>query len=82
MNDLFSSWQTAAASTNGQSEMLNLSILGNSSVSQQGADASLSYEKVVELIDHSLSSLKVYVVESEITSAQNSVKAIVSQSSF
>ena len=41
-----------------------------------------SPEEVAAIVARSLSALKVYVVESEITDAQNSIKSIVRQASF
>lgn len=42
----------------------------------------LTAEDVAAMIAAALSQIKVYVVESEITAAQNSVKTIVEQSTF
>ena len=42
----------------------------------------LTAEDVAAMIAGALSQIKIYVVESEITAAQNSVKAIVEQSTF
>ncbi len=42
----------------------------------------LTAADVAEMIAGALSQIKVYVVESEITAAQNNVKAIVEQSTF
>ncbi|MFI3331304.1 MAG: hypothetical protein R3Y38_05820 [Rikenellaceae bacterium] len=81
MTDLFQQWRTAVALSSDTSTALQIPSLGSQSqVSESGA--SPSYEQVVSMIDHSLSSLKVYVLESEITSSQNSVKSIVKQATF
>ncbi len=42
----------------------------------------MTTEEVVALIAAAISQIKVYVVESEITDAQNNVKAIVEQATF
>jgi hypothetical protein len=42
----------------------------------------LTAEDVAAMIAGAISQIKIYVVESEITAAQNSVKAIVEQSTF
>jgi hypothetical protein len=42
----------------------------------------LTAQDVAAMIATALSQIKVYVLESEITAAQNSVKAIVEQSTF
>lgn len=51
--------------------------VGNSS-----EEVGLTEEKVAEIVARSMASLKVYVVESEITEAQDRVKAIVRQASY
>lgn len=46
------------------------------------AERTVTYAEVVELIARSLASLRIYVVESDITDAQNSVRAIVEKATF
>ncbi len=46
------------------------------------ADRPVTYSETVELIAQSLASLRIYVVESDITDAQNSIRAIVEKASF
>ena len=46
---------------------------------EEGREA-LTREDIAEIVAQSLSSLRVYVVESDITDAQNSVRAVVEQS--
>ncbi len=46
------------------------------------ADRPITYAEAVELIAQSLAALRIYVVESDITDAQNSVRAIVEKASF
>lgn len=48
----------------------------------EGQQKQLTAEDVAAMIASALSQIKVYVVESEITAAQNNVKAIVEQSTF
>lgn len=45
-------------------------------------NSSPSYEQVMQMIDRSISQMKVYVVESEITDSQLSIKTVVEQASF
>lgn len=80
MTDLFSQWRTASSRTS--SSGLNVQLASNQNVSSSSNTNNPSYDQVVEMIDHSLSSLKVYVLESDITETQNTVKSIVSQSTF
>ncbi len=46
------------------------------------ADRPITYAEAVELIANQLAALRIYVVESDITDAQNSVRAIVEKASF
>lgn len=46
------------------------------------AERTVTYSEVMELIARSLASLRIYVVESDITDAQNSVRAIVEKATF
>ena len=46
------------------------------------AGAQITVAELARVIAQSLSSLRVYVVESDITDAQNSVKAVVDQATF
>lgn len=49
---------------------------------QNPAAKPLTAEDVAVIVNGALASLKVYVVESDITSAQNSVRAVVEQATF
>lgn len=46
------------------------------------ADRPVTYSEAVELISQAIASLRIYVVESDITQAQESVRAIIGQSTF
>lgn len=46
------------------------------------ADRPITYAEAAELIAQSIASLRVYVAESDITEAQEAVKAIVEKSTF
>lgn len=46
------------------------------------AEKTLTAADVAEIVNSALASLRVYVVESDITSAQNSVRAVVEQATF
>lgn len=46
------------------------------------AERNLTAEDVARIVNNALASLRVYVVESDITSAQNSVRAVVEQATF
>lgn len=48
----------------------------------QPAAAGITAQEVAAIVAQALASLRVYVVESDITDAQNSVKAVVEQSTF
>jgi hypothetical protein len=48
----------------------------------KSTDTPISRAEVQELITEALSSLRVYVVESDITTAQQTVRTIVEQASF
>lgn len=60
----------------------------NSAARAQVADTAgqperfITYAEAAGLIREALASLRIYVVESDITEAQNSVRAIVEQASF
>ncbi len=49
---------------------------------ETGDGKALTAEDVSGIINSALASLRVYVVESDITSAQNSVRAVVEQATF
>lgn len=53
-----------------------------SAAPEQAPQRGLSAEDVAQIVTTALGSLKVYVVESDITSTQDKVKAIVEQASF
>ncbi len=65
-----------------RSENTNRPYASLSSTKNSSDNRGISYREAAELIAQSLSGLKVYVVESEITEAQRAVKSIVSQSTF
>ena len=46
------------------------------------ADSPITYAQAVELISQSLAALRIYVVESDITEAQDSIRAIVEKATF
>ena len=54
----------------------------SSELARRSAGDSLTEERVADIVTQSMASLKIYVVESEITEAQNRVKAIVRQASY
>lgn len=82
MNNDYSQWRTASGLFSGTSMPLQIFSRASQNANTQTSQSSPSYSEVVDLIDHSLSSLKVYVVESEITNSQNTVKSIVQQATF
>lgn len=47
-----------------------------------GAGKPLTAEDVARIVGNALASMRVYVVESDITAAQNSVRAVVEQATF
>ena len=54
-----------------------------SEASRYGSEQhTISAEEIAQIIIKTLSSIKIYVVESEITEAQHRVKAVVEQTSF
>ena len=56
--------------------------MGNTSDAPGISTAPVTRNEIEELFDRKLSTLKVYVLESEITEAQQAVKSIVELSSF
>lgn len=82
MNNEYLQWRTASGLFSKTSMPLQVFSNATQSSLAQGGQSNPSYSEVVDLIDKSLSSLKVYVVESEITQTQNAVKTIVQQASF
>ncbi len=56
--------------------------MDNTEKKAEMTDRPITYVEAVELIAQSLASLRIYVVESDITDAQNSVRAIVEKASF
>ncbi|MBQ4278567.1 MAG: hypothetical protein IJC16_01255 [Rikenellaceae bacterium] len=47
-----------------------------------GQNAAISREEVLEMIDRKIATIRVEVVEADITRAQNTIKAIVEQSTY
>ena len=54
----------------------------NEAVVSESRQGGLTAEDVAAIVNNALASLRVYVVESDITSAQNSVRAVVEQALF
>ncbi|MDL2319903.1 hypothetical protein LJC45_02085 [Alistipes sp. OttesenSCG-928-B03] len=74
---------TTVAGTSGRQESaVEESAVVEGVAPAAGTQAGVTAEQVAEIIVRTLSSLRVYVVESDITESQNSVRAVVEQATF